>query len=52
MADTARSMGRARPNVRRLERDCDFRKLERTRASDARPARARPRCSSMAMIFF
>jgi hypothetical protein len=27
-------------------------KLERTRASEARPARERPRCSSMVMIFF
>jgi len=27
-------------------------KLERTRASEARPARERPTCESMAMIFF
>lgn len=38
--------------MRREERDCCFMKLERTRASEARPARERPRCSSIAMIFF
>lgn len=52
MEFTRRERGIARPYVRREERDCCFMKLERTRASEARPARARPRCSSMAMTFF
>lgn len=52
MAATRRSMGRAREYVRREEMHRVFIKLERTRASEARPARARPTCSSRAMTFF
>lgn len=52
MADIARSTGKARPYVILEERDCVLRKFDRTRASDASPARARPICSSTAIIFF
>ena len=45
-------MGMARSYVKREARVWFFMKLERTRASEARPARASPTCSSIAITFF
>lgn len=47
-----RSRGIARPYVIREPRDCCFMKLERTRASDERPAMAMPMCESISITFF
>jgi hypothetical protein len=52
MRDVISERGMARSYVRREASDCCFMKLDRTRASEARPARATPKCESIGMIFF